>query len=112
MTHADTFKALIKVTLALIKFYISQILVYSRRFDSNKVLGCELFLFDLCRAHHRQAIISLQPHVALSDLCPANSSQEGLQDIVLHGAGAESRLGRSRLLPNCAFQGCCATSGP
>lgn len=30
----------------------------------------------------RQAIISLRPLGALSDLRPANSSQEGLQDIV------------------------------
>lgn len=48
MTHSDTLKALIKVTLTLANFQISQILVWRHRFDSNRMRWHELFILDLC----------------------------------------------------------------
>lgn len=72
MTHSDTFKALIKVALTLIDFHISVAM------NSSSLIS----VYPAEQDHHRQAIISLRPLVALSDLRPANSSQEGPQDIV------------------------------
>lgn len=43
---------------------------------------------------------------SLSDHHPANSSQEICRTSCSHAGNAESWLGRSRLVPNCAFESC------
>lgn len=49
---------------------------------------------------------SLYNTSSLSDRHPANSRQEICRTSCSHAGDAESWLGRSRLLPNCAFESC------
>lgn len=80
--------------------------IYTRGIDTWSQTKADRFNSSFQVIEKQMVRPSFSDASSLSDRHPANSSQEICRISCSHAGDAESWLGRSRLVPNCAFESC------